>query len=1118
AATGAPLPGLPALGAVGDTGGSAAASLQGLPRPLYRSPEAVAAKPAPAAAPAPAEDKDLSEPLEDLLPRLTPEVGFVGLRDGQQLPALQTRVRVKGPLGAGFQLSVNGQPVSARQVGKRSSLPDRRVSGWEYIGVDLRPGRNTLEVKVVDPFGNVRGSARVTVLAPGPLAAIQVEVPPQPVADGATPVTVVVGLRDAEGLPVSERTQVTLQASAGQWQVEDADPRQPGTQVMVEGGTGRFLLMPPAQPGKAELTALAGTVEARVPVEFVPNLRPMIAAGIVEGTINLRNLNASTLQPAQSGDVFEREIRSVSRSLDNGKGDAAARAALFLKGKVLGSSLLTLAYDSDKASDMRLFRDIQPNQFYPVYGDSSARGFDGQSTGKLYVLLQNGSNYALLGDFSTQSDNPARQLTQYARSLNGAKGRWSDGKLSVEGFASRTSATQTVQEFRANGTSGPFQLDLRGVANSEQVHVITRSRDQPALVLKDQALAAFADYVIEATTGRLLLNAPVPSVDADLNPVFVRVTYDIASGGPEHTVAGAEASVEVVPGTKVGALAVSDEDPANRAKLAGLTLSSRLGEKTVLTAEAAGSRTDLQGDGHGQRVELRHEGANLQARVWGAHTDRGFSNSGSPQSAGQSEYGAKAGYTLDASNRLVGEALKTANSSTGAEQTGVDLKLEHSLPGNAKLEVGLRHSSTNAQAALSTIAAPGTESPVQGTTAAAPGTSTAQVATTTARVKVTVPVPGLPQADVYAGAEQAVDGSGGREVGVGGDYAVNAGTKVYLRHDFINSLNGPYTLTPEVSRTTTVAGVTTALPDNTQLFNEYRIGDSLDGRTAQAALGLRRTVHLADGLSVTGGLQRIKPVSGPSTEDSTAVTLGAEYLQAARWKASGQAQWQASTTSRSWLLGGTVVNKLDPDWTLLNRALYNNQQNVGSGAGAHEQVNVQSGVAWRPVDDNRWNGLGRVEYKRDHDTTVVQGADQSAWILSTHLSVQPRRDWLASARYAARWNIDRSDGFKSRSFTQLLGGRSTWDLGERWDVGVQAYGMWGDGAVQTAVGVEAGYMAWKNLWVSVGFNFKGFSAKDLAGDANTMKGVYVRMRYKFDEALLAGDAAAKAPAAATSTP
>lgn len=1078
----AALPGAPSLGAVGDTGGSAAARQQGLPQPIYRSAAALLEGGGVAAAIPAAQDPDAVRPLEDLLPQMNPETGFVAPRDGQILPTAQTRVRVKGPFGASFELLVNGQPVPASQVGKRSSLEQVRVTAWEYIGVDLRPGRNALEVKVADGFGNVRGRAQITVIAPGPLAAVRIGVPERPVADAATPVPVTVSLRDAEGVPVTARTQLTLSTSAGLWQVADADPRQNGIQVLLEGGTGQFMLLPPAQPGKAELAILAGTAKGTATVEFVPNLRPMIAAGVVEGTINLRNLNPAAVQPVQSGDVFEREIRAVSRSFSDGKGEAGARAALFLKGKVLGSSLLTVAYDSDKASDTRLFRDIQPNQFYPVYGDSSARGYDGQSSGKLYVLLQNGSNYALVGDFLTQGDSPARQLTQYARALNGAKGRWSDGTVQVEGFASRTSATQLVQEFRANGTSGPFNLNAEGVVNSEQVHVIVRDRDQSSVVRKDTPLVAFTDYTIEPYSGVLLLKEPVPSVDADLNPVFIRISYDIDGGGPRHTVAGVEASVEVAPGTRVGALVVRDDDPANRQTLQGVTLTSRIGQNTAVAAEVARSRTDLKGEGQGARVDVRHDGPSFQAHVWGVRTDAGFQNTGSPQTGGQSEYGAKAGYTIDARNRVVAEALRTSNTTTGVEQTGAELKLEHALPGNAKLEAGVRHSSTDD-----------------------PVTTTGQEGYTSARLKLTVPVPGVPEADMYALVEHAIDGSDGREVGIGANYAVGPGTRLYLRHDFTNSLGGAYSLNADVSRYTTVAGVNTVLPGDTQLFNEYRMGDAIDGRTAEAAIGLRRTLRLPAGLNVTASLQRIKPIAGPQAEDSSAVALGAEYTAAADWKASGQVQWQTSTASSSWLLSGAVVNKLDRDVTLLNRFLYSDQASNGASGGNRKIVTAQSGVAVRPNGSDDVNALARIEYKREQDTTVVQGTDQSAWILSTHLSMQPQRHWLVNARYAARLARDRSNGLESRSFTQLLGGRVTWDVTERWDVGLQAYSMWGDGTRETAVGLEVGYLAWENLWVSVGYNFIGFSARDLAGDATTTKGAYVRLRYKFDESLLGAE-------------
>ncbi|MFH4351956.1 hypothetical protein WAJ70_22995, partial [Acinetobacter baumannii] len=78
-----------------------------------------------------------------------------------------------------------------------------------------------------------------------------------------------------------------------------------------------------------------------------------------------------------SQDGFEEELQEISSS-DNGKSNVTGRAAMFLKGKVRGEYLLTLAYDSDKDKNQRLFRDIRPDEYYPVYGDSAAKGFDAQ--------------------------------------------------------------------------------------------------------------------------------------------------------------------------------------------------------------------------------------------------------------------------------------------------------------------------------------------------------------------------------------------------------------------------------------------------------------------------------------------------------------------------------------------------------------------------------------------------------------------------------------------------------------------------------------------------------------------------------------------------------------------
>jgi len=52
---------------------------------------------------------------------------------------------------------------------------------------------------------------------------------------------------------------------------------------------------------------------------------------------------------------------------------------------------------------------------------------------------------------------------------------------------------------------------------------------------------------------------------------------------------------------------------------------------------------------------------------------------------------------------------------------------------------------------------------------------------------------------------------------------------------------------------------------------------------------------------------------------------------------------------------------------------------------------------------------------------------------------------------------------------------------------------------QYAVGAEAGYLVGQNVWVSMGYNFSGFYDKDLSGSDYTRKGVYLRLRMKFDE-------------------
>jgi len=77
-----------------------------------------------------------------------------------------------------------------------------------------------------------------------------------------------------------------------------------------------------------------------------------------------------------------------------------------------------------------------------------------------------------------------------------------------------------------------------------------------------------------------------------------------------------------------------------------------------------------------------------------------------------------------------------------------------------------------------------------------------------------------------------------------------------------------------VSQYSTVAGISSTLPDTTQLFNEYRVGDGLDGRSSEAAIGLRRLWKLGNGIGLSASLQRIAPLAGVVSDESNAVALG----------------------------------------------------------------------------------------------------------------------------------------------------------------------------------------------------------------------------------------------------
>jgi uncharacterized repeat protein (TIGR01451 family) len=1030
--------------------------------------------------------------LERMLADMTGnELDFLDLQDGDTLPLSQTNVRLKGPAGAQFVLRVNNQKVPATRVGKRVEIQGRQLQAWEYIAVGLNSGTNTLAVSVVDGFGNERATKQITVVAPGGMGVIKITLPTgdQP-ADGHTPARIKVAVTDQKGVPVTTRVLVTLEASRGRWDVPDVNPDEPGVQTVIAGGAAEYTLLPPGEPGDAKIVVSSGTLRGEATLAFLPDLRPMIAAGVVEGRMQFRRLNMSALQPVRNGDTFEQELRNWAFSGDNGKMTGAGRSAVFLKGKVKGDYLLTLAYDSEKEANGRLFRDIQPDEFYPVYGDSCVRGFDAQSTSRLYVRVDKRKCYLLYGDFNTGATGETRGLGNYSRSVTGIKEHYENNRVSANVWGSYDTTKQVITEFSADGTSGPYFFSARDILeNSEKVEIIVRDRYQPAVVISVTPMTRFADYEFEPFASRLLFRAPVPSLDPNLNPVSIRVTYELDQGGDKFWVMGADGQLKLTPWLEIGGSTVHDDNPLNRYDLHSGNATWRIAPKTFLFTEVASSHTATNGTGLGWRAELRRTTDWNDVRFFVSRVEASFDNAASVISAGRQEIGAKMTQKLTNQDRLLGEAILTKDLKTSGQLWGASAAYEHTFDNKVRAEVGVRHSTAST------------------TPASTNAVDLAPNSVTSVRGRLTAPIPYYPQAEVFGEYEQDVVHEDRRAASVGGAAQVSPRTKAYVRHEFLDVLASQYARDGNQQNNRTVFGLETDYMKDASLFNEYRMRDAISGREAEAALGLRNGWQVSEGLRFNTTFERVSPIIGTNAASTaTAASLGFEYVGNPAYRATGRVEGRVSDDTEHFLNTLGYARKLNENWTLLARSILNAEHRKITG-GDLFQSRLQLGGAYRPTDTDVWNALVKLEYKYEDDSTTP-GALLLRHVVtfSAHLHWQATSNLTVSAQYAPKIVVEDDDTIESTYSAHLLAGRVMYDLTKRISIGLNASVFFSDNfrSLEYGVGPEIGFRLNNTVWLDAGYNILGFHDRDLSAENYTDQGFWFGMRMQFDEHLFDG--------------
>ncbi|MEF2277499.1 hypothetical protein V3W47_04250 [Deinococcus sp. YIM 134068] len=501
-------------------------------------------------------DTGLTETLEGNAPyrKLPTQEAPAAVRDGLILSPVQgAGVRGRGSVGvtvrtgleADVTLRVNGEVVPDTRVGRRTDDSARGETIREFVGVPLRPGPNVITAE----SGGVRDAVQVR-MADVAFTAVLRDVVAR--ADGFTPITATVEVRDAAG----ERTVlpfVTVE-DAGRLTLAtpDADPAQAGHQLRVVDGQASVSFSPLSSPLDTRLTLDVNGHRVELPITVeADQRRTVIAAG------------AATWQ----------------------QGGGASMEARGTLEAPLGAGQLTVNVDSAGAHT-----DTPAATRYPSLGDQSE---------EKRVLEADGlvaARYDHPGFTATYARNAAQDPV-FARADGGdALNVRTNGDLRVTAYVAPYAGSIREVTLELNGTRVsrlPADLDpqrarlflrttVDGVTTeTELVRGADFVTDEAGVVTFPRAVVAQPDV---NTT--VLLIARGPGVDGQIDPaVGVAVTRESRVG---------EARVEASVGLHGGR---EDVTVGTRVLVSDTTGPNVLGADLLLAATAGGTRARLEAGG-----------------------------------------------------------------------------------------------------------------------------------------------------------------------------------------------------------------------------------------------------------------------------------------------------------------------------------------------------------------------------------------------------------------------------------------------------------------------------------------------------------------------------------------
>jgi flagellar motor protein MotB len=735
------------------------------------------------------------------------------------------------------------------------------------------------------------------------------------------------------------------------------------------------------------------------------------------------------------------------------------RLAFYLNGMISEQWRLTASADTreapledlfsnflDKSPDS-LFRRIDPDYYYPTFGDDSVVEEMAPTLGKFYVKASRGDNYGEWGNFKIgYMDN---ELAQVDRGLYGANAHFEseattgfgDQRISADGFAAEPGTMPSYEEFRGTGGSLYFLRHQDILTGSERVRIEIRDKDSN-IVSGVIHLQPVTDYDIDYLQGRLLLSEPLSSIADDNllvrssglsgDEAYLVVRYEYTPGFDEldALAIGGQGHYWFNDHVRLGLTANANEEGNADSSLGAADLTLRMSTDSWLKVQMGRSQGLLSrplqsndgGFGFQGPDDLSFTDANAsayradfsiglgdflsgrdgRATFYFQNLAAGYSAPGQATVKDTDYYGGT--FRMPVTSKLSFKAKGDQRIETqGLETRAIEVDVGYKLTDQWSLSSGVRN---DLRKDHSPVVPPTQE----------------QGERTDAVVQVTFD-PGAAWR-AYGFIQETLASSGGREnngrVGAGGSYSLtkrfkidaevsdgDLGTGGRVGTNFLyserTSLYLNYSLENErtdnglrARRGTLVSGVKRRLSDSSSVYLEerYQDGKSLTGLTHATGIHFVARERWNLGANTEFGKLHNSLTGAETDRKAAGIRLGygvdaLQFSSAIEYRRDDAEQPDTAHTERTvWLFSNNFKVQLTPDWRVvgkLNHSISDSSLGEFYDGGYTEAV---LGYAYRPVKHNRLNALAKYTYFYNVPTTDQVGFQNTSaeFIQKSHIA------------------------------------------------------------------------------------------------------------------------------------